>query len=226
MYGILFDLDGTLVDSDPIHFESWQKILAEIHVDAPLIDRKFFDKHISGRLNADITRDLLSHLSKDEQEKIAYKKELLFRELAKEKLHPTIGLDKILEYIKQNRSKLKIGLATNAPRLLVEFELESLKLDEKTFFDAVLLSEEFGIGKPNPDIYLELARRLNVDKSSCIVFEDSISGVQAAVAANIKCIGILTSAKKETLEQYGTWRTVKNFQEINLDEIWDTIQLK
>ena len=48
MYGILFDLDGTLVDSDPIHFAAWQRILAEIHVDAPLIDRTFFDKHISG----------------------------------------------------------------------------------------------------------------------------------------------------------------------------------
>lgn len=50
MYGILFDLDGTLVDSDPIHFEAWQKILAEVNVGAPLIDREFFDKNISGRI--------------------------------------------------------------------------------------------------------------------------------------------------------------------------------
>jgi len=50
MYGILFDLDGTLVDSDPIHFEAWQKVLAEINVNQPLIDREFFDKHISGRI--------------------------------------------------------------------------------------------------------------------------------------------------------------------------------
>ena len=48
MYGILFDLDGTLVDSDPIHFEAWQKILAEINPNEPLIDRAFFDKYISG----------------------------------------------------------------------------------------------------------------------------------------------------------------------------------
>jgi beta-phosphoglucomutase-like phosphatase (HAD superfamily) len=51
MFGILFDLDGTLLDSDPIHFESWQKILAEANPNAPLIDREFFDKHISGRIN-------------------------------------------------------------------------------------------------------------------------------------------------------------------------------
>lgn len=65
--------------------------------------------HNLGRLNADITRELLPHLSKDEHDYIAEKKELLFRDLAQEKLQPTKGLDKILEYIKQNRSKLKIG---------------------------------------------------------------------------------------------------------------------
>ncbi len=73
-------------------------------------------------------------------------------------------------------------------------------------------------------MYLELTRRLNVDKNSCIVFEDSISGVRAAAAAQIKCIGILTSAKKETLEHYGTWRTVKNFEQVDLNEIRNTLQ--
>ena len=81
-------------------------------------------------------------------------------------------------------------------------------------------------GKPKPDIYSELVRRLNVDKNSCIVFEDSVSGVRAAVAAQIKCIGILTSAKRETLEQYGAWRTINNFEEVDLDEIWSRLEIK
>lgn len=79
------------------------------------------------------------------------------------------------------------------------------------------------LGKPKPDIYLALAQRLNVNKQSCIVFEDSVSGVRAAVAAEIKCIGLLTSAKKETLEQHGAWRTVKNFREVDLDEVWQSL---
>ena len=79
------------------------------------------------------------------------------------------------------------------------------------------------LGKPKPDIYLELARRLNVEKKSCVIFEDSISGVRAAKAAEIKCIGILTSAKKETLEEHGAWRTVKNFREVDLDEVWQSL---
>ncbi len=50
MYGILFDLDGTLVESDPVHFAAWQKVLAEINVNEPLIDQEYFNKHISGRI--------------------------------------------------------------------------------------------------------------------------------------------------------------------------------
>lgn len=73
-------------------------------------------------------------------------------------------------------------------------------------------------------MYLELIRCLNLDKNFCVIFEDSISGVRAGVAAEIKCIGVLTSAKKESLEQYGTWRTVKNFEEIDLDEIRNTLK--
>lgn len=109
MFAILFDLDGTLVDSDSVHFEAWQLILTEVEPDQPLIDRAFFDQHISGRLNADITRDLVPHLSAEEQEKLAEKKELLFRQLGEKKLRPTEGLEKILAHVKENRSKLKIG---------------------------------------------------------------------------------------------------------------------
>jgi beta-phosphoglucomutase-like phosphatase (HAD superfamily) len=54
MFGIIFDLDGTLVDSDPIHFEAWQKKFAEVDANAPLIDREFFDRHISGRIKINL----------------------------------------------------------------------------------------------------------------------------------------------------------------------------
>jgi len=125
MYGILFDLDGTLADSDSIHFQAWQQILAEINRDKPLIDREFYDKNISGiaeidlfiirffvcigRFNVDITRALVSDLSEDERMQIGERKDVLFRQFAQEKLQSTKGLDRIIEYIQQNRSKLKIG---------------------------------------------------------------------------------------------------------------------
>jgi len=108
--------------------------LGEINVDKPLIDREFYDENISGRFNVDIARALLPDLSEDERVQIGEKKDLLFRQFAQEKLQPTKGLEKIIEYIKQNRSKLKIGLATNATRNITEFELGLLNIDEKTFF--------------------------------------------------------------------------------------------
>ena len=80
------------------------------------------------------------------------------------------------------------------------------------------------LGKPKPDIYLELVRRLNINGKSCVVFEDSPSGITSAVTAGLKCIGILSSLSKETLEKYGTWKTVKNFDEINLDQILSELE--
>ena len=110
----------------------------------------------------------MPNLSEEEQIIIGERKDVLFRQLAQEKLQPTKGLSKIIEYIRQNRSKLKIGkkifiilafnrnfsikknslgLATNATRTVTEFELAILNIDEKTFFDAILIAEEFGVGK-------------------------------------------------------------------------------
>lgn len=162
MFGILFDLDGTLADSDSIHFQAWQKILGDINFNKSLIDREFYDKNISGRNNVDITRTLLPDLSENERIDIGERKDLLFRQFAQDNLQPTKGLEKIIKYIEQNRSNLKIGiknicifvklflfcvgLATNATRKITEFELNLLKINPDTFFDAVMIAEEFGIG--------------------------------------------------------------------------------
>jgi beta-phosphoglucomutase len=121
MFAILFDLDGTLTDSNPIHFLAWQKLL---EVEKFVIDREFYEKNISGRgnifrdctvhmsigrISMDIIPMLLPNLSEDERMQIAEKKDLLFCQFVQERLQPTKGLKKIIEYIQQNRSKLKIG---------------------------------------------------------------------------------------------------------------------
>ncbi|CAF2635152.1 unnamed protein product [Rotaria sp. Silwood2] len=91
-------------------------------------------------------------------------------------------------------------------KILAEIKDNKLLIDRE-FYDKNIS------GELKRDMYLELAQHLNIEKSSCIIFEDSISGVEAAVAVQMKCIEIMISAKKETLELhvYGTWRTVKNF---------------
>ncbi|CAF1475807.1 unnamed protein product [Adineta ricciae] len=174
----------------------------------------------AGRFNDDITRALLPDASEDKRREIDERKDLLFHQLVKENLQPTKGLPRIIAYIQENRSKFKLGLATNAIPSVTEFGLTFIKIDMKTFLDAIIIAKELGI-----KMYLKLTRRLNVEKNTRIVFEDSASGVRAAVVAEIKRIGVLTSAEKETLEEYGTWRTVKNFEGMNWDEIFTALTL-
>ncbi|CAF0751124.1 unnamed protein product [Didymodactylos carnosus] len=173
----------------------------------------------TSQLNENILSGLFPQLSTNEHEKIADQKEKLFRELALTKLHPTNGLSEILKYIEKNRTQLKIGLATNAPREVADFELNILKLDQHTFFDAIIVAEEFGSGKPDPAIYLEVCKRLQLKPESCLVFEDSPSGVTSASQAQTKCIGLLTSSEKEKLVKCGAYLTVKDFTEVNLDQV-------
>ncbi|MGA9380974.1 MAG: HAD hydrolase-like protein, partial [Phormidium sp.] len=104
--GILFDLDGTLVNTDPLHFQAWQEMLLEHGLE---IDITFYQTRISGRLNPIIIQDILPHLTLEEGEKFAEDKEARFRELAPS-LKPLAGLEKILDWTKEYG--LKTGLVT------------------------------------------------------------------------------------------------------------------
>ena len=105
---ILFDLDGTIVNTDPIHYQAWQKMLLRYDIE---MDDKFYKSRISGRINPEIVKDILPHLSVAESEQLAEEKEVLFRELASH-LQPMSGLTQLLAWTETHQ--LKRALVTNA----------------------------------------------------------------------------------------------------------------
>ncbi|MFM6452633.1 MAG: HAD family hydrolase, partial [Planktothrix sp.] len=139
---ILFDLDGTLTNTDPLHYQTWAHVLESYQIP---INSNFYKAHISGKTNAEIVQDLFPQLSPEEGLKLANLKEANFRELAIN-LEPLAGLNEFLSWVK-NQS-FKTGLVTNAPRENTDLMLNVLNLSD--YFDAVILSDEIGIGKPNP----------------------------------------------------------------------------
>lgn len=206
---ILFDLDGTLVNTDPLHFQAWQEILLEHGLE---IDKVFYQSRISGRLNPIIIQDILPHLSLDEGEKFAEDKEARFRELAPS-LKPLCGLERILEWTKEH--SLKRGLVTNAPRKNVDFLLEILELAE--IFDAVFVAEEdVTAGKPDPALYKLALERLNVTPELALAFEDSPSGILSAVGAGIRTIGIASTHDPQKLSDVGAFKVIPNFADPSL----------
>lgn len=207
---ILFDLDGTLTNTDPLHFQTWQEALEAVDM---TIDREFYDRHISGRVNPEIVKDILPQLPFEEGLAIADDKERRFREMGA-KLPPLPGLDKILAWTQQQQ--LKQAIVTNAPRKNAEFMLNALDL-QKTF-PIVVLAEDTAAGKPDPAPYQAALDKLKVQPENAIAFEDSPSGVKSAATAEIYTIGITSTHTPESLTQAGAVWTIDDFTATRL---WD-----
>lgn len=212
--GILFDLDGTLVNTDPLHFQAWQEMLLEQGLE---IDKAFYQTRISGRLNPIIIQDILPDLTLEQGEKFAEDKEARFRELAP-LLKPLAGLEKIIDWTKEYG--LKTGLVTNAPRKNVDFMLEILELAE--IFDAVFVAEEdVTEGKPDPAIYKLALERLDITPETALAFEDSPSGIRSAVGAGIRTIGIASTHDPEKLYDVGAFKVIPDFTDQYLWNLLD-----
>ncbi|MBW4469468.1 MAG: HAD-IA family hydrolase [Stenomitos rutilans HA7619-LM2] len=200
---ILYDLDGTLVNTDPVHFQVWQAMLQAVGLE---IDEPFYQTKISGRLNPAIVQDLLPHLSSTEQEQFIAQKEASFREQAPH-LTPLAGLGEILQWaITQG---IKQGVVTNAPTENVYHVLKALHLE--TTFDQVVIADELGIGKPDPAPYTHALKIFNLTPEQAIAFEDSPSGIRSAVSAGIPTVGIASTHNPQTLYSLGATLVVPNF---------------
>ncbi|NJP08274.1 MAG: HAD family phosphatase [Leptolyngbyaceae cyanobacterium RU_5_1] len=209
---LLFDLDGTLANTDPIHFRTWQDMLRDYGL---TIDRPFYEKHFSGRLNAAIVRDLLPHLSREEGQQLSWRKEAEFRKRAAGELQPLAGLPELLTW--SNRQQLKQAVVTNAPAENAQFMLQVLGLADH--FDTVVLAEELERGKPDPMPYQVALERLGVSCKAAIAFEDSPSGIRSAVGAGILTVAIASTHPPQNLHTLGATLTVANFADPGLDEL-------
>ncbi len=205
---ILFDLDGTIVNTDPIHYQAWQQKLAHYGIE---IDEAFYKSRISGRLNPEIVKDILPQLSSADGEKFADEKEALFRELAPN-LKPLNGLAELIAWTETHQ--LKRALVTNAPRLNAEFMLEVLGIKEA--FQTIILAEDCIAGKPDPAPYQVALSNLGIQAQEAIALEDSPSGIRAAVAAGVRTIGIASTHDPKILLEVGAFIAIPDFTNLQL----------
>ena len=210
---LLFDLDGTLAETDSLHLPTWVDVLRPYGIEA---DEEFYKERISGRSNSKIVEDLLPHLSAEEGRELADAKEASFRERAHE-LAPLPGL---LDFMQEGKGRgLSLALVTNAPEENVEAILLALELE--AFFDEVVLSDEVGPVKPDPAPYRVALDRLGVRPEEALAFEDSTSGIASSVAAGIPTVGITSTQEPETLEEAGAFMTAKDFTDPKLRKFLD-----
>ncbi|MFN3649437.1 MAG: HAD family hydrolase [Armatimonadota bacterium] len=179
--GAIFDCDGTLADTMPLHFRAWSETLAAF--DAHMPEQLFYD--LGGVPTIDIVPILNRRFgySLDPAE-IAHRKENRYEELLPE-LTP---VERVVELVREYHGRHPMAVASGGLRRLVDQTLEALKI--APLFDAVCTAEDVERGKPEPDLFLLAAERIGVPATECVVFEDSNLGLEAAHRAGMQAVDI------------------------------------
>ena len=210
---LLFDLDGTLAETDSLHLPTWVDALQPHGVE---VDEEFYRDRISGRSTAEIVRELLPDLTDEQGRSIGDAKEARFRERASE-LEPLPGL---VDFVERCRERgMRIALVTNAPEENVEAILPALKL--RGLFDVVVLADEVEAVKPDPAPYRAALTRTGVPAERALAFEDSVSGISSSVAAGIPTVGISSSQDPKRLLGAGAFTTAEDFTDPQLRALID-----
>lgn len=208
---LLFDLDGTLAETDSLHLPTWVDALMPHGIE---VDEAFYKENISGRSNAEIVADLLPNLPEGDGREIVETKEASFRERTGE-LEPLPGL---LDFLREARGRgARTGLVTNAPRENVAAVLLALQLED--YFDAVVVSEDVESAKPDPEPYRTALEKLGADPGEALAFEDSISGIRSAVGAGVATVGIASTQDPDTLREAGAFVVAADFTDAKLREL-------
>ena len=202
---LIFDLDGVIVDSMPVHELAWRRYLESLGFDGGDIPAR-----MHGRRNDEIVRDFLGG-AVDHDTVLAHgaAKERVFRDMLRERLGDSLvaGIAEWLDHIEG----APIALATNAERANIDFTLDGAGL--RRYFDVIVDGSEVSRPKPAPDVYLRAAELLGISPGNCIVFEDSPVGVAAALAAGMRVVGVRT----HTSPLEGIVFSVANFLDPQLD---------
>jgi beta-phosphoglucomutase family hydrolase len=208
VHAVLFDLDGTLVDNMPYHIAAWIETGRALGCE---LTRDRIMRDFSGRRNEEIIPGLSARaLDAAEIAAISERKEARYRELYRPHLHLMPGAEAFIERLRAQG--IACAVASAAPRANREFVLHGLGLWSR--MDAIVGGDEVARGKPEPDIFLEAARRLGKTPGETLVFEDAVLGVQAGRAAGMRVCGVTTGASSEGLLAAGAFATIRDFCEM------------
>jgi HAD superfamily hydrolase (TIGR01509 family) len=183
MKAVIFDMDGVIIDSEPIHLEIDIQTMKDLGCN---ISKDELNKYV-GTTNEYMFSDIRNKykINKSVEDIISYRMEIAKERIIKSDLEPIEGIRELLSALKNKN--IPTAIASSSPRDFIEIVVAKFELQD--YFSYILSGEEVENGKPAPDVYIETAKKLRVQPKDCIVIEDSKNGVLAAKAAGMKCIG-------------------------------------
>ncbi len=194
-WGVIFDWDGVVVDSSRQHELSWQRLAEEEGLSLP---EGFFRKSF-GMKNQFIIPKLLGWCQEpSEIQRLSDRKEALYREIVAETgVEVLSGAYALLDSL--DASGVPCGLGTSTPRNNLEAVIDRLHL--RDYFAAIVTGEEVTDGKPNPDVFLKVAEKLDLAPERCVVIEDAHAGIQAAKRGGMGVVAVATTHPADTLQE-------------------------
>lgn len=214
--GVIFDFNGTLFWDSEKHLEAWRDFSARLR-GIPFSDEEMY-KYMFGRTNEDIIAYAIGRKPTPQMVKdLAEEKESIYRDMCrkdKANTHLAKGAIEYFEYLKSNNIPMAIATMSEKPN--VDFYIEEFNLLKWFDIDKIIYSDGTVKGKPAPDIFLKAAKSLGLDIGDCIVFEDAISGFEAAKSAGAgKVIAVASLHEKSYYEKFHTVdEVISDFEEM------------
>ena len=216
--GLIFDMDGVLVDSNAFHLDKWMALLNEHGIE---FDPAQLPEQILGQRNDTALRFFFGDkLSAEERRRLIEELEEKFRRAFRSHARPLPGLEPLV--VEGHRAGIPMAVASSAMAKNVEFVVEALGF--RRYFKALVNGDEVSKPKPDPEIYLKAARLLGAKPQSSVAFEDSFVGIEAAKRAGMKCVGIASSfPASELRSRTQADLVVGSFTELNLRRLEELI---
>jgi len=209
--GVIFDMDGVLIDSHPVHKKVWAQFL--VSVDRPVSDKEL-DFVLDGRKREEILRHFLGNLPAEQIRDYGRRKDRIYAESSRD-LKTIPGVEEFLGMLES--AGFPMAVATSASFARARGTLDELGILPR--FSALVTGNDVVYGKPDPEIFVRAAERLNLPPRSLLVLEDAVSGVRAAKSAGMKCLGIAAHGHGEKLRAAGADRVVPDYRQLSLQEV-------
>lgn len=209
--GLLFDMDGVLVNNLDIHRQAFAEFFRRYGV-----ERTFDDlSRVFGKGNDDIMGELMPAdvVERVGIRELGYEKEAIYREIYAPIITPQPGLLAFLA--EADSTGLRSAVGSSGYRVNVDFVLERCNIER--YFSAIVAGDEVTRCKPDPEIYLTAAAKLGLKPSECIVFEDAEAGIEAAKRAGIKVVALATTFSREFLATTDADVIVDDFTQVNVE---------
>jgi HAD superfamily hydrolase (TIGR01509 family) len=209
--GVIFDMDGVLVDSHAVHRNAWRMFFQTLGCEVPDSELDFI---LDGRKRGDILRHFLGNCPDPDLEELGRRKDCIFRQMHLE-ITPVPGVVRLVHALCQGG--VALALATSASCSRARSTLIELGLLD--CFPVVVTGEDVLLGKPDATIYRMACSRIEIAPCHLLAVEDAVSGIRAAVGAGLGCIGVASHAAPETLIAAGAVHVVSDFESVSVHEL-------